>query len=79
MLIVTFGESTVINTGAYQWYKRFKKSREEINDSKRSGGHRISTTDDNIEQVKKMIMKIAESQMSLMIMVYHLTHAKKFF
>ena len=38
------------------WYKRFKEGREDVNDDDRSGGPSTSTTDENIEAEKKMIL-----------------------
>ena len=38
------------------WYNRFKEGREDVNDDARLGCPRTSTTDDNIEAVKKMIL-----------------------
>ena len=38
------------------WYNRFKEDREDVNDNTRSGCPRTSTTNENIEAVKKMIL-----------------------
>ena len=38
------------------WYNRFKGDREDVNDDARSGRPSTSTTDENIEAVKKMIL-----------------------
>ena len=54
MLTMTFGESTMSKTRVYEWYKRFKESREDDNSP---GRPNTSTTDDNVEQVKKMILE----------------------
>ena len=37
-------------------YNRFKEGREDVNDNARTGGPSTSTTDENIEAVKKMIL-----------------------
>ncbi|KOC60647.1 Putative uncharacterized protein FLJ37770 [Habropoda laboriosa] len=42
-------------TQAYEWYKAFKEGREEVQDLPRSG--RPSTTDENIEKIKKMVIE----------------------
>ncbi|XP_018337789.1 PREDICTED: putative uncharacterized protein FLJ37770 [Trachymyrmex septentrionalis] len=57
MLTVAFGESTMSKTRVYEWYKRFKKSREDVEDDDRSGRPSTSITDDNVERVKKMILE----------------------
>ena len=56
MLIVAFDESTISRTQVQQCYNRFKKSREDVNDNTRPGRQSTSTTDENIEAVKKMIL-----------------------
>ena len=38
------------------WYNRFKKGREDVNDDTLPGRPSQSTTDENIEAVKKMIL-----------------------
>ncbi|XP_032690622.1 uncharacterized protein LOC116853602 [Odontomachus brunneus] len=56
MLNVAFGESSMNKTSIYKWYKCFQKSREDVKDDERPGRSSTSTTDDNVEKVKKMIM-----------------------
>ena len=53
-MTVTFDESTVSRTQVQLWCNRFKEGREDVNDDARSGRPSTSTTDDNIEAVKKM-------------------------
>ena len=38
------------------WYNRFKEGREDVNDDARPGRPSMSTTDENMEAVKKMIL-----------------------
>ena len=38
------------------WYNRFKEGREDVNDDARPGRPSTSTTDENIEAVKEMIL-----------------------
>ena len=38
------------------WYNRFKEGREHVNDDARPGRPSMSTTDENTEAVKKMIL-----------------------
>ena len=55
MLIVAFGESSKSRSQVQLWYNRFKEGREDVNDDARPGLPSTSTTDENIEAVKKMI------------------------
>ena len=54
-MIVTFGESTMSRTQVQFWYKWFNEGRENVNDNARCGRPSSSTTDENIEALKKMI------------------------
>ena len=56
MLTVAFGESTMRRTQVQLWYNRFTKGREDVNDDVRPGRPNTSTTDENIEAVKKIIL-----------------------
>ena len=56
MLTVAFGESTVTRTQVQLWYNQFNKGREDVNNNARTGRPITSTTDENIEAVKKMIL-----------------------
>ena len=56
MLIVAFGESTMSTTQVQLQYKRFKAGREDLNDNARPDRPSMSTTDENIDAVKKMIL-----------------------
>ena len=56
MLTVAFGESTMSRTQVQLWYNLFKEDREDVNDDAYSGCPSTSTTDENIEAVKKMIL-----------------------
>ena len=51
MLTAVFGESFISRTQVQLWYNRFTKGREDVN-----GSPSTSTTDENIEAVKKMIL-----------------------
>ena len=53
---MAFGESTMSRTQVQLWYNRFKKGREDVNDNARPGRPSMSTTDENMEAVKKMIL-----------------------
>ena len=56
MLTLAFGESTKSSKQIQLWYNRFKKDRKDINDKSRPGRPRTSTTEENIEAVKKMTL-----------------------
>lgn len=44
-------------TRVYDWYKRFKEGRQDVEDEDRPGRPKPSITEDNVEQVKKMIFE----------------------
>ena len=48
--------STMSRTQVQLWYNRFKESREDVNNNARSGRPIMSTTDENMEAVKKLIL-----------------------
>ena len=52
---MAFGESTISRTQVQLWYNGFKEGQEYINDDIGPGHPSSSTTDENIEAVKKMI------------------------
>ncbi|XP_025271347.1 protein GVQW3 [Camponotus floridanus] len=57
MLTAAFGEFTLSKKNVYKWYKLFTESREDVNDDARPGRPSTSTTDDNVEAVKKIVME----------------------
>ena len=57
MLKVAYGEFTVSQKSVYKWYKLFTESREEVNDDARPGRPSASTTNENTEAVKKIVME----------------------
>ena len=75
-----FGESTMSRTQVQLWYNQFKEGREDVNDDAHPDHPSTSTTDENIEEVKKTILdnrqitirKVADD------IVLSLTHAKQF-
>lgn len=56
MLTKAYGESVMSKTRVYEWYKRFQDGREDVADDERPGRPSTSTTDENVEKVKAMIM-----------------------
>ena len=56
MLTEAYGKSVMSKTRVYEWYKRFQDSREDAEDDERPGRPITSTTDENLEKVKEMVM-----------------------
>ncbi|KYN36545.1 hypothetical protein ALC56_09090 [Trachymyrmex septentrionalis] len=56
MLTVAYGEATLDRSNVYRWYKMFSKDREDVNDEERAGRPSTSTTDENIDEVKKIVL-----------------------
>ncbi|KAG5332407.1 SETMR methyltransferase, partial [Acromyrmex charruanus] len=56
MLTVTYGEATLDRSNVYRWYKMFSEGREDVNDEERAGRPSTSTTDENIDEVKKIVL-----------------------
>ncbi|UYV84074.1 hypothetical protein LAZ67_X001101 [Cordylochernes scorpioides] len=48
--------ATLDRSNVYRWYKMFSEGREDVNDEKRAGPPRTSTTDEKINEVEKMIL-----------------------
>ena len=70
MFTVTFGESTMSRTQIQFWYNRFKESRENINHIACPGRPSTSTTIENIEAVRKMILDNTESLLERLLMLF---------
>ena len=56
MLTVTYGEATLDRSNVYRWYKIFFEGQEDVNDEERAGRPSTSTTDENIDEVKKIVL-----------------------
>ncbi|UYV82536.1 hypothetical protein LAZ67_21002715 [Cordylochernes scorpioides] len=56
MLTVAYGEATLDRSNVYRWYRMFSEGREDVNDEERAGRPSTSTTDEKINEVKKMIL-----------------------
>ena len=80
MLTVAFGESTMSRTQIQLWYNRFQEGRKAVNDDARPSRQSRSTTDGNIEAVKKMILDNCRSlfERLLLMLAYRSAHAKQF-
>ena len=57
MLKVAYGECTVSQKSVYKWYKLFTEGREEVSDDARPERPSTSTTNENTEAVKKIVME----------------------
>lgn len=57
MLTAADGDSTMSKTQAYEWYKEFKAGRTVVDDLPRFGRPSTSVTDENIEEVKKIVLE----------------------
>ena len=55
MLLQVYRKERISRTRAFEWHKRFKEGREEVEDDPRSGRPSTSRTADNIERVKQMV------------------------
>ena len=56
MLTVAFGESTLSQKSVYKWYKRFTEGREDVDDDEQPRDATTSTSEENIETVKKNVV-----------------------
>ena len=50
------GESAISNKRVYEWYKRFQDGREDVEDDESPGRPSTSTTNENVEKLKEMVM-----------------------
>ncbi|KYN30749.1 hypothetical protein ALC56_14951 [Trachymyrmex septentrionalis] len=57
MLTVAYGESTLSKKSVYKWYKLFQEGRENVNDESRSERPSTSKTDENVQEVKEIVLK----------------------
>lgn len=57
MLTVAYGETVLSKKNVYKWYKLFQDGREDANDEPRSGRPSTSTTDENVQAVKKIVLE----------------------
>ncbi|KAG5311383.1 SETMR methyltransferase, partial [Acromyrmex insinuator] len=56
MLTVGYGETTLDRSNVYRWYKMFSEGREDMNDEECEGRPSTSTTDESIDEVKKIVL-----------------------
>ena len=55
MLQEVYGDETMSRSRVFEWHKRFKEGREDVEDDSRSGRPSTSMTADNVERVKQMV------------------------
>ena len=55
MLQEVYGDETMSRSRVFEWHKRFKDGREDVEDDSRSGRPSTSRTDDNVERVKQVV------------------------
>ena len=78
VLNMSLGESIIRRIQVQLGYNRFKEGREDVNDGARSGRPNASTTDEDIEAVKKIILDNLRITITLLMMLaYRLGNVKK--
>ena len=77
MLTVAFGEATMSRIQVQLWYNRFKEGWEDASDDVRPVRPSMSTSDENIDAVKKIILESLLERL-LMMLPYRSAHARQF-
>ena len=60
MLQEVYRQETMSRLHVFEWHKRFKEGREEVEDDARSGRPSSSRTEDNVERVRQKCVKTVE-------------------
>jgi hypothetical protein len=52
LLTVAYGEYAVKNSSVFEWHRRFKEGREDVQDDPRSGQRKTQRTDTNVDRAQ---------------------------
>ena len=55
LLQEVYGDDTMSRTHLFEWHRRFKEGREEVEDDHRSGRPSTSRTHENVEHVRQKV------------------------
>jgi hypothetical protein len=55
LLREAYGAAAMKKTSVFEWHKRFKKGRDDVQDDERPGRPRTRRTDENVEKVRKLV------------------------
>ena len=58
MLVEVYGDNAMKKRAVYKWVKRFSEGRESVTDEERSGRPATSRTEESIEKIVKLCVKI---------------------
>jgi len=56
MLEKAFGEISMSTPRIYEWYKRFKEGREDVDDDRRTGRPNTLISDENVAKIKYIVL-----------------------
>ena len=70
MLQEVYGQETMSRSRVFEWHKRFKEGREEVEDDARSGRPSLSRTEDNVERVRQNMRE--DRRMTVRMIAYEL-------
>ncbi|GBO14613.1 hypothetical protein AVEN_150394-1 [Araneus ventricosus] len=56
MLVKVYGVEALSKNCVFEWFKRFRDGKEDVEDESRLGRPPTSTTPDNIERVRRMLV-----------------------
>ena len=65
MLTEAYGDTTLDRSNVYRWYNMFSEGPEDVNDEERAGRPNTSTIDENIDEVKKILVVLVNRLISV--------------